>query len=63
MFGEYDITFCSDKECPRTDCHRHSSHIPVGMPVSVFLNSPKEGEECRWYYPGWTKPDGRKQKK
>lgn len=52
MFGKYDITFCSDKDCPRTDCERHNSHIPVGIPVSVFLVTPKDGEECRYYLPG-----------
>lgn len=51
MFGKNDITFCSDKECPRTDCRRHNSHVPVGIPVSMFLGSPGEGEECRYYYP------------
>ncbi len=50
MFGKYDITFCSDKDCPRTDCYRHYTHIPVGIPVSMFLNTPKDGEECSMYY-------------
>lgn len=51
MFGKYDITFCSDKECPRTDCNRHPTHIPTGIPVSMFLEKYREGDDCRWYYP------------
>jgi hypothetical protein len=63
MFGKHDITFCSDKDCKRTDCERHPSHTPKGVPVSIFLATPKKGEECEMYWPGWTKPDGRKVKK
>lgn len=50
MFWNYDITFCSDESCPRTDCRRHTSHRPDEIPVSVFLESPRNGDECRMYY-------------
>ena len=50
MLFKYDITFCSDKECPHTDCRRHPTNIPTGIPVSVFLEKYREGEKCRWYY-------------
>ena len=53
MFGKYDITFCRDESCPRTDCWRHRTklaEIPKGIPVSVFLDSPRKGDECRMYY-------------
>lgn len=53
MFDKYDITFCSDKECKHTECKRHHSHIPIGIPVSVFMGptAPKDDKECPYYYP------------
>ena len=59
----YDITFCPDESCKRLDCERHYSHRPIGIPISVFMESPKKDDECKMYWPGWTKPDGRKAKK
>lgn len=59
----YDITFCPDKRCTHTECHRHRSHTPVGRPYSMFVESPKKDDECKMYWPGWVKPDGRKAKK
>ena len=32
-----DITYCGHKECPSWECKRHSTRIPVGVPVSVAM--------------------------
>jgi len=59
----YDITFCPNEKCNKLDCERHYSHHPIGVPFSVFAESQKKGDECKMYWPGWSKPDGRKVKK
>lgn len=53
MFGSYDITFCSDEECKRTDCERHPSHTPKGVPVSIADLSSHEDYYCEYYWPGY----------
>lgn len=50
MFWNYDITFCCDKDCPRTDCRRHHSKIPKGIPVSILMESPKKDDKCDLYW-------------
>ena len=52
MFGKYDITFCSDNECPRTDCERHPSHTPKGVPYSMADLSSHDPYYCEHYWPG-----------
>ena len=53
MFGKYDITFCSDEECLRTDCERHPSHTPKGVPYSMADLSSHEVYFCQNYWPGY----------
>lgn len=47
MFG-YDCCFCDNRDCPRTDCRRHSSWMPVGVPVSV-ADLGDGSEDCEYY--------------
>ena len=58
MFGKNDITFCSNEECLRTDCKRHPSRVPVGIPVSMFIGMQSDGKDCRYYWPEGGKESG-----
>ena len=50
---EYDYEFCERKDCPRRNCRRHLSHVPVGVPFSMCrLYDGAEFEECEWYMAG-----------
>ena len=53
MFGKYDITYCSDEKCLRTDCERHPSHTPKGVPYSMADLSSHEDYYCEYYWPGY----------
>ena len=60
----YDITFCPDESCNRTDCHRHRSHTPVGVPYSMFVESPaKDLWGCGMYWPGAVAEKPKKKRK
>lgn len=61
MFGKYDITFCSDSECLRTDCERHPSHTPKGVPYSMADLSSHDPYYCAHYWPGYVEEkDGKR---
>ena len=51
MFGKHDITFCSDKDCLRTNCKRHPSKTPKGIPYSMGDLSSHEVYFCKNYWP------------
>lgn len=53
MLFKYDITFCSDNECLRTDCERHPSHTPKGVPYSMADLSSHDAYYCAYYWPGY----------
>lgn len=57
MFGKYDITFCSDSECLRTDCERHPSHTPKGVPYSMADLSSHDVYYCAHYWPGYVEDE------
>ena len=44
FFFSEDITYCMDGECLRTECIRHRSKAPIGVPLS-WANM-KYQEEC-----------------
>lgn len=48
---EYDISFCSCKECNKKDCIRHNSKIPKDIPVSICDFGDDGTEECEYYIP------------
>ena len=50
MFGEYDISFCFNKECPRENCRRHYNNIPKCTPVSCMMIEPKDFYQCDEFY-------------
>lgn len=50
MVFKYDITFCSDSECQRTDCERHT---PKGVPYSMADLSSHQDYYCANYWPGY----------
>lgn len=62
MFGKYDITFCSDSECLRTDCERHPSHTPKGVPYSMADLSSHEVYRCDNYWPGYDEEKNKQEK-
>lgn len=51
MFGKHDITYCCDSECLRTDCKRHPSKTPKGIPYSMADLSSHEVYHCDHYWP------------
>lgn len=42
----YDITFCVNKQCDKTDCKRHHSKMPIGVPITV---SDLSGDNCLYW--------------
>ena len=47
-----DITMCKDEDCPRrANCYRFMAHF--GEYQSVWVGSPREGEECKEYMQLW----------
>ena len=47
----YDITFCSDESCQRTDCERHPTRTPKGVPYSIADLSSHDDYYCAYYWP------------
>jgi hypothetical protein len=46
-----DITMCDDSECPKkATCFRALAWVTPGR-QSYFAESPREGEECGYYWP------------
>lgn len=45
----FDLTYCTNKECTRTDCRRHYNKIPTGF--FVWLSKFKE-KNCKYYLKG-----------
>jgi len=35
MFFDYDYTFCRSEVCINTECKRHRSKMPKGVPISI----------------------------
>lgn len=44
----FDLTYCTNKECTRTDCRRHYNKIPASF---VWLSKFKE-KNCKYYLRG-----------
>lgn len=50
--SSYDITFCTDKNCKKTDCRRHNNKakkfLDSGVPFLWF--SKMEEKDCKYYW-------------
>lgn len=56
----YDISFCSNEECPRKDCRRHLCNTPgVGL-YSMSDFGIKDTDNCEWYWEGPVKEGAKK---
>ena len=45
----YDIAYCASTDCKYSDCIRHQSHVPAGVPVAMcYFDCPYERETGEW---------------
>ena len=49
----YDIAYCARTDCKYSDCIRHQSHVPVGVPVAMcYFDCPYERMTWQWVKDG-----------
>ena len=48
----YDITYCANDKCEKTDCRRHHTKSPVGTRYSQALFNDKNRKKCDYYLKG-----------
>ena len=48
-----DIAYCTNKGCTVTDCRRHPTHCPLGVPVTMadMDETDENTGSCLYYWP------------
>lgn len=54
-----DITFCNNRNCPKTDCLRYYRNVPFDVIASWFHTNPEHGK-CSYYLKEVVETGGKK---